>query len=82
MPDSPRRDTLKMIRRLALLLIATLIVQHALAAPVSEAPGLAAPEEERAVAASEEPLGGVTLPEFVPSEKISAGTSVSFPTDI
>ena len=70
------------MRRLAILLMGTLVIKYALAAP--ESPKLANETGEGSQLAAEEGASAKAKPQpnFVPSEAISAARSISFPTDI
>jgi len=82
MPLERRSNSLRIIRRLMILLIATLVIKYALAA--SEFTILANETGEGSQLAAEEsaPAKAKPQPNFVPSEAISAARSISFPTDI
>ena len=81
MQQNPRTNTRRSIYRLAVLLISTVAIEHALATPEPKRPvpdisGINKPVPDR-----KERQRVATPPVFIPSEKVSADKAVSFPTD-
>ncbi len=82
MPLERRSNSPRIIRRLVILLIATLVIKYALAAPESTILANETGEGSQLAAEEGAPAKAEPLPNFVPSEAISADRSISFPTDI
>ncbi len=82
MPQDHRNNTRRIIYRLAVLLISTVAIGHALALPEPKRPAPGLSGENTPVPDREERQGVATPPGFVPSERVSADKAVSFPTDI
>ena len=82
MLQNSRNSTRRTVFRLAVLLISTAVIGHALALPEPRrlVPGITG--ERRAVPDLKERQEAATPPVFVPSERVSADKAVSFPTDI
>ena len=77
-----RNNTRRTIFRLAVLLISTVAIGHALALPdpKRQVPGISG--ENRPDPDRKERQEVAMPPLFIPSEKVSADKAVSFPTDI
>ena len=82
MPQDHRNNTRRIIYRLAVLLILTVAIGHALALPEPKGPVPGISGADKAVPDRKERHGAAIPPVFVPSEKVSADKAVSFPTDI
>ena len=70
------------MRRLVILLIATLVIRFALAAPETVILANETAAEGQSAANEDAPSRAQPLPNFVPSEALPADRSISFPTDI
>ena len=77
-----RINSLRFIHRLVILLIATLVIKYALAAPESTILANDSGEGRQIAANEGTPAKAGPLPNFVPSEALPADRSISFPTDI
>ncbi len=82
MQQNPRTNTRRSIYRLAVLLISTVAIGHALALSEPEKPVPVISGENKPVPEAKERRVVTTPRVFVPSEKVSADKAVSFPTDI
>ncbi len=82
MPRDRRSNTRRTIYRLAVLLISTVAIGHALATPEPKRPAPDISGANKPVPDRKERQRVATPPVFVPSEKVSADKAVSFPTDI
>ena len=82
MPLERRSNSLRIIRRLVVLLIAALVIKYALAAPESKILANETAEGSQLAANEGAPEKAKPLPNFVPSEALPADRSISFPTDI
>ncbi len=82
MPQDRRSNTRRSIYRLAVLLICTVAIGHALALPDPKrrVPGISGAQGP--IPDRKETREAAMSSEFVPSEKVSADKAVSFPTDI
>ncbi len=82
MPQDRRSNTRSSIYRLAVLLICTVAIGHALALPELKRQDSGIPGAHEPVSDRKELQEAAMPPVFVPSEKVSADKAVSFPTDI
>ncbi len=82
MPQKRRSETQRIIYRFVVFLISILIIGYALAASDPKKPASDISGKHKSASVEKKRQGTATPPGFVPSEKVSADKSVSFPTDI
>jgi hypothetical protein len=82
MPQTPQSDTRRMIYRFSIFLISIFVIGYALAASEPEKQVSDSSGKPKSASEERKRLETARPPGFVPSEKVSADKTVSFPTDI